>query len=274
VMFISGWGAAPPSEQNFFSDADFRFLDQIVSSYPVVCLEPPTKRESLKQVYATLGGCRKKAPYESLPAVLDQYHIEQQVYADADRYGALTEVFHAGRSKPFEREEWEYIPLARGRSLAEVPFTSLPFLRTHKESMLKRNTNTVLYLAINGIWSVARSGERQAVKQAVRDVHEAVEEFVSSALQAQMRVLIVSDGGLAEQALFTEARTASPLPCVLVQKELEGLKASKHDWAEEDVLPLQASGALRDVAPTILRLMEILPPASMPGSFLFSQCFS
>jgi len=74
-------------------------------------------------------------------------------------------------------------------------------------------------------------------------------------------LLITADHGNAEQMLDPEnggpytAHTLSPVPFIVVSEQLKGHQ-------------LRSGGALKDIAPTILSLMELPIPEEMEGENL------
>jgi len=87
-------------------------------------------------------------------------------------------------------------------------------------------------------------------------VDRCLERVLASADRAGCRVLITADHGNCE--MMTDpttggvhtAHTTNPVPLVAIGARSERLRAG---------------GSLRDVAPTVLRLLDIEPPADMTG---------
>jgi 2,3-bisphosphoglycerate-independent phosphoglycerate mutase len=103
---------------------------------------------------------------------------------------------------------------------------------------------------------VGHTGVLPAVVRAVETVDECLGRVLRSAEKVGSSVLITADHGNCEMMLdpvsggVHTAHTMNPVPLVAVRGKAPLLRPG---------------GSLRDVAPTVLSLMEIEPPAEMTG---------
>ena len=103
---------------------------------------------------------------------------------------------------------------------------------------------------------VGHTGVLPAVIKAVETVDGCLARVLASAEKARCSVLVTADHGNSEMMIdpvtggVHTAHTTNPVPFVAV-----GSGATS----------LRAGGSLRDVAPTVLRLLGIEPPADMTG---------
>src|SRR5690606_31208042 len=103
---------------------------------------------------------------------------------------------------------------------------------------------------------VGHTGVMPAVITAVETVDRCLGRVLEAAAEAGVAVIVTADHGNAEMMLdpatggVHTAHTTNPVPLVL-----EGAGP----------VPLRAGGSLRDVGPTVLRLLGIDPPAEMTG---------
>ena len=109
---------------------------------------------------------------------------------------------------------------------------------------------------------VGHTGVLDAAIKACETVDTAVGMVVDAALERGWSCMITADHGNAEQMLdpatdapFT-AHTTNPVPFILVDVERRSIK-------------LHASGGLRDIAPTVLKIMGLEKPREMDGEPLF-----
>ncbi len=107
---------------------------------------------------------------------------------------------------------------------------------------------------------VGHTGDFSAAKRAVETLDTCIGRVVTAARRAGGEVLITADHGNAEQMYDPETRqphtahTLNRVPCVYV-----GRGAT-----------MREGGALRDIAPTLLAMMRIPPPAEMTGRSLLA----
>ena len=103
---------------------------------------------------------------------------------------------------------------------------------------------------------VGHTGVLAAVIKAVETVDTCLARVLASAERAGCSVLITADHGNCEMMIdpvtggVHTAHTTNPVPFVTVQAGGGSLRSG---------------GSLRDVAPTVLRLLDIAPPAEMTG---------
>jgi 2,3-bisphosphoglycerate-independent phosphoglycerate mutase len=107
---------------------------------------------------------------------------------------------------------------------------------------------------------VGHTGNFQAAVKAVEVVDECIKKVADAVLERQGVIIITSDHGNAEEMVEEEkgtphtAHTSNPVPLVIL-----GLREEK---------TLREGGSLRDLAPTMLELLEIEKPKEMTGQSL------
>ena len=105
---------------------------------------------------------------------------------------------------------------------------------------------------------VGHTGIYEAIEKAVKAVDECVRDTVEAAKAAGYEVIIIADHGNADNAVNADgtpntAHSLNPVPCVYVT-ERSGATV--------------ANGILADVAPSILKIMDIPQPKEMTGKNL------
>ena len=276
VLFVGGWGSAPKGKQNLFFHKKFSFLDHFISSYPVITLDAPPKGTSLLDIYRTIGaiGGEDTAP---LPIILRDHRLRQVVIAGPDRYGLITHTMHNSTSA-LENETWEYISFPSLPSLIQAPELQMAEQVSKVEELMKFSTNTVIYAPFSSIWTMAKYQKLAPIKDTIKKLNHYLTKLIEKALDNRIRVLVVSDGGLAEEYINLEDSSidattkTNPLPCLLIARELEGLKSGEDDNSQSGQILGESAGKLADIAPTILSLMHIPVPAAMDGKILFERC--
>ena len=198
-----------------------------------------------------------------LGEVLSRHGVRQFRVSETEKYAHVTFFFNGGREAPFEGEDRLLIP-----SVRDVPTYDLaPEMRAPEiaeAAVEKINSGDYSFVLINFANGdmVGHTGVIEAGVAACEAVDRAVGEVVDAALAKGWAVLITSDHGNAEQMLEADnkgpmtAHTENLVPFILVDDGLKGVK-------------LREAGGLKDVAPTVLKLMGIEKPAEMTGEPLF-----
>ena len=108
---------------------------------------------------------------------------------------------------------------------------------------------------------VGHTGVMEAAEKAVRTVDECIGKVVNAILANGGRAFITADHGNADQMIdpktgdpFT-AHTTNPVPFLAIGPEMEGKT-------------LREGGVLADIAPTMLKSMNLPVPAEMTGKSL------
>jgi 2,3-bisphosphoglycerate-independent phosphoglycerate mutase len=120
---------------------------------------------------------------------------------------------------------------------------------------------------------VAHTGNLPASIQAVEVLDECLGQITEAALAYGGVCVITADHGNAEQLFdpFTghidKEHSRVPVPCVLVGKQWAG-KLATPGIVGKDLSQIPPSGVLADVAPTILKILQLRKPDEMTGRSL------
>ena len=104
---------------------------------------------------------------------------------------------------------------------------------------------------------VGHTGVYEAIIKAVEKVDHSAERIVKLGLQKGYSFIIIADHGNADFAINDDgspntAHSTNLVPCILIDNDYKKIK----------------DGKLADVAPTILKLLNIQPSAEMDGECL------
>lgn len=279
VLMIGGWGQAASGPGNLFTWREDGYFDELLATYPAVLIKQVAGAAKLEPIYQAIGTLqvKDKTPLP-LMEILHGHGLHISCIADADRYGLITQTLHLNRSTPREHEDWQYIAMPPGECLIDTPGSSTPFVVEACLQTMKTEKNAVIFACLNAPWSVGLSKQIGPTREAVAQTQEAVRTLVAKALDRSLRVLLIGDEGLAETYVSADSLTIhsrptdSPLPCVLIDKAVEGLSASSSDRQEAiQAGSMELTAEWSDIAPTILALMDIPPRPQTIGKVLFAE---
>jgi len=187
--------------------------------------------------------------------------------AETEKYAHVTYFFNGGNEVPFSGEERILINSPREvatydqkpqMSAVEVTDTLLATLE--KGEAEGKPFDLVILNFANGDM-VGHSGVMEAAVAACETVDTCIGRIEAFVAARDGVLLITADHGNAEQMLdpvnggpYT-AHTLNPVPFIVVGEQFKGRK-------------LRGGGALKDIAPTILGLMELPVPQEMEGESL------
>jgi 2,3-bisphosphoglycerate-independent phosphoglycerate mutase len=176
--------------------------------------------------------------------------------AETEKYPHVTYFFNGGYEPPYPGEERCLIPSQRVATYDLAPEMSAGGVTDVLCRAIEAKTHDFLLCNYANADMVGHTGVLPAVVRAVETVDECLGRVLTSAEKVGSSVLITADHGNCEMMIdpvsggVHTAHTMNPVPFVAVRP----------------IAPfLRAGGSLRDVAPTVLRLMGIEPPAEMTG---------
>lgn len=189
--------------------------------------------------------------------VLEKNGKKQIRIAETEKYPHVTFFFSGGREKEFTGEKRILIPspkvatydLKPEMSALEVTAAILPELQ-------KAETDFVCLNFANPDM-VGHTGVYAAITKAVETIDSCLKQVVETGIQSGWSFIIIADHGNADMAINPDgspntAHTTNPVPCILIDNDYKKIN----------------NGKLADIAPTILKLMNVAVPAEMEGDAL------
>ena len=221
--------------------AHFTTLTEYEADLPVdVAFPPQTLRNGLPEYLAAKG--------------LTQLRI-----AETEKYAHVTFFFSGGRETPYAGEERILVPSPRVATYDLKPEMSCPEVVAELKDAIASDRFDFIVCNIANPDMVGHSGVFEAAVKAVETVDWALGELEGAILAAGGEMLVTADHGNLE--LMRDVATGQPHTAHTVGP-VPFLYVGRRD------LSLRTGGALQDVAPTVLALMDLPKPAEMTGSSL------
>lgn len=202
-------------------------------------------------------------PPESLDNVLGEWlakHQKTQLrISETEKYAHVTFFFSGGREAQFPGEERILIPSPQVATYDLQPEMNSEELTDQLVAAIHSGKYDVIVCNYPNGDMVGHTGILSAAIQAVEAVDHCIGRVVEALQQVGGECLITADHGNAEQMTDHQsgqahtAHTSCPVPLIYVGRPATA--ASK--------------GILSDIAPTMLRLMDLAIPAEMTGHNLF-----
>lgn len=207
-----------------------------------------------------------------LAQVISQAGLNQLHISETEKYAHVTYFFDGRREKPWPKEDWVLVPSPSVSNYAETPEMSAPEITSRLVEELEKKKYHFIVVNFANMDMIGHTGDFQAAVRAAEEVDNCLQQVVATTLKLGGSLLITADHGNAEEMIdlktgeiFTE-HTTNPVPCWLVTPENKR-KITKEKLAREEEI---IGGGLSDIAPTILRLMDLEIPGVMSGSPLLS----
>jgi 2,3-bisphosphoglycerate-independent phosphoglycerate mutase len=189
---------------------------------------------------------------------LEQYNLKQIRIAETEKYPHVTFFFSGGRETTFEGEKRILIPSPKVATYDLKPEMSAYELTEALLSEIESGSADFVCLNYANADMVGHTGVWEAAIKAVETVNNCVEKVVTAALKNNYTVFLTADHGNADYMINADgspntAHTLNPVPLFIISNNWKG-----------KITP----GKLGDIAPTILKMMELPAPIEMTGNVL------
>lgn len=182
-----------------------------------------------------------------------QLHI-----AETEKYAHVTFFFNGGREAPYDGEERILVASPKVATYDLKPEMSAYEVKDKLvEAIDSEKYDFIVVNYANGDM-VGHTGVYEAIEKAVVTIDECTMDTVEAARKHGYEVIIIADHGNADNAVNPDgtpntAHSLNPVPCVYVTENKDAKVAD---------------GRLADVAPTILKIMDLPQPKEMDGKNL------
>ena len=188
----------------------------------------------------------------TLGEVLEKNNKTQLRIAETEKYPHVTFFFSGGREKPYNFEK---------RILKDSPKVATYDLKPEMSAYeiteeliieIENKTNDFICLNYANGDMVGHTGSFEAAVKACETIDKCVEKVISSCIKTDYTVLLISDHGNCDMMLNEDgspntAHTKNLVPLILINSEYKSI----------------SDGILADIAPTILKIMNIEIPSEM-----------
>ena len=252
------------------------------------CLPTFTKFERntylARMFYTTMTEYEKDLPVEvaypphiienCLARTVSEAGLRQLHIAETEKYAHITFFLNGMREEPFPGEDRVIIPSPPVSSYDQVPEMSLPQLTDRIIKEVAAANYDLIAANFANPDMVGHTGNEAATVTACEAVDKAFGQIVEAVLTVGGAVVITADHGNAEEIknLVTgemdKEHSTNPVPCVIIAKDLEGMKAANGDAIGGDLSFTPPVGMLADVAPTVCKLLGIAAAGDMTGQSL------
>ena len=233
------------------------------------------ERERLPKLKTFISHTSYKAEYEfpvafppvSLPNVFGKYistlGLRQLRISETEKYAHVTFFFNGGDESAFEGEDRILIPSPHVRTYDLMPEMSAEKITDHIiESINSHKYDSIICNFANADM-VGHTGNFKATISAIEVIDRCLGKIIKSTQMVGGEILITADHGNAEQ---------------IKSYTTEKIKSQPHTAHTSNLVPLiyigrsakflPGTGALSDVAPTLLNIMNIKQPEEMTDKSL------
>lgn len=194
----------------------------------------------------------------TLGEVLEENGKTQLRAAETEKYPHVTFFFNGGREAVFNQEHRIMASSPKVATYDLQPEMSAPELTQRVDEYIVSHKPDFICLNYANTDMVGHTGVFKAAMKAAETVDGCLKKIVERLLEFDYAILITADHGNAdnminEDGTVNTAHSKNPVPIIFVDKDLK---------------PEIKNGKLADLAPTVLKIMQIKKPEEMTGEEL------
>lgn len=202
----------------------------------------------------------------TLVNVLSENNFTQLHISETEKYPHVTFFLNGQKDQIFKGEERVLIPSPHVFSNELEPEMNLFKMSGKVVDYINEEKVDFIVANISNAEVMAHGGNLKKTIKAVQSADRAIGEIVDAVLNKNGVVFITSDHGNAENMVFENKEhkdhTANPVPFIVVGNDFINRKI----FANFNMLSsCEPSGVLADIAPTILKIMNVKKPEDMTG---------
>jgi len=194
-----------------------------------------------------------------LGEILSQNNINQLRIAETEKYAHVTFFFNGGKEENFKNEDRILVPSPKVATYDLKPEMSAFEVKDKVIEAIKSDKYQVIILNFANCDMVGHTRFLDAAVKAVETVDKCIGELTETVLSKNWNMLLTADHGNADK-MFDEngdpftAHSTNPVPVCLISEKYKNVKLKQ--------------GALKDIAPTILKILGLKQPKEMTGESL------
>ena len=192
--------------------------------------------------------------------IISKKFLNQLRIAETEKYAHITYFFNGGIEKPFEKEDRVLVPSPKNIATYDMqPEMSAFELTKIFLKKIKEKDYSFIVLNFANPDMVGHTGDLKATKKAIEAVDLCLGKIIKKFKKEENAIIITSDHGNAEQMTDKKgqkhtAHTLNKTPFLIISEVHKNSKLKK--------------GTLKDIAPTILKILEIEKNNDMTGNCL------
>jgi 2,3-bisphosphoglycerate-independent phosphoglycerate mutase len=196
----------------------------------------------------------------SFAEVMADEHLLNLRVAETEKYPHVSYFFNCGIEKPYPGEDRILVPSPKVPTYDLQPEMSAKGITDNLVSDVEGRKHDVIICNFANADMVGHTGKLEAAVAAVETIDRCLARIVKAVHDAGGTLIVTADHGNAEEMWNTElnephtAHTCNPVPVIVVQ-DAKGMR-------------LREGGSLRDIAPTMLGILDIEKPKEMTGQDL------
>ncbi|MEK7624833.1 MAG: 2,3-bisphosphoglycerate-independent phosphoglycerate mutase [Patescibacteria group bacterium] len=191
-----------------------------------------------------------------------------QLYiSESEKFAHVTYFFNGGYAQHFCNEKWVKIESDHVKDFDGRPAMKAGEIIEYLAKAIESGSYEFITANFANADMIGHTGNLPMAEKSVKILNNALLRIVNLALEHSTTVIITADHGNAEEMINTATgevdseHSVNPVPFMII--------ASREEIRKRHIKKILNKGKLADIAPTILKLMDIPQPAEMTGRALY-----
>jgi 2,3-bisphosphoglycerate-independent phosphoglycerate mutase len=188
--------------------------------------------------------------------------------AETEKYAHVTYFFNGGEKVPFPGEDQSLIPSPREVATYDLkPEMSAPLVTSTLITALEDKKYTFYLVNYANADMVGHTGNFEAATKAVEALDTCMDQLARKCAEENITMIITADHGNADQMVYDDggkmtSHSDAEVPFCVIHPKLKGVSIILNQESKIH--------ALKDVAPTVLKILNITKPSQMTGNSIFA----
>ena len=210
----------------------------------------------------------------TLGDLISQNGLKQLRIAETEKYAHVTYFFNGGREEKNSGEDHILVPSPAVSSYDQKPEMSVYEITKKLTQYINEDKYDFILVNFANCDMVGHTGNIEAAIRAVESIDECLEKVVKAILKQGGLAMITADHGNADvmfnmqMGRMDKEHTTNPVPFILVGNDYAGRNFGWGDVPNNDLSLTKPHGILSDIAPTILKILNIKKPEEMTSKSL------
>lgn len=206
----------------------------------------------------------------SFGEIISKNGLKQMNIAETEKYAYITYFLNGATEDIFDGQQCVIVPSPLKAEYTQTPELSIAQVVKKVTKSIDEGKFDFISVNLANADVLGHTGLLDPTIRACEFVDIAIKKIVDHVLARNGLLIVTSDHGNAEDMQLQEeairkGHTNNPVPFILVSRELRGQAGPAGDPPEGDLSLAYPSGTLADIAPTILKIMQIKKPSEMSG---------
>ena len=181
--------------------------------------------------------------------------------------------FNGGREKLLNGEDLKVVSSKTGDRQEDFKQV-LPVVIKNCLLDIKKGTHDFVVVGLSNLDLVSATGDLEESKEAAKFLDKNLGKLVDAVLKQNGVLIVTAAYGHAESMINMATElpqsgiTNNPVPFIIVSHKYQGKTIGLPDTLDDDPSLVETVGTIDDIAPTVLKILNIQPPDSIEGKSL------